>query len=129
MKSAVSLLCVVLAGCATVPDPMSTTERHEAHSPIACTSKAQCDVMWQRAQVYVANHAGFKMQTVSDSIISTFGPANISGLTTKLAWTVTRLPTMSGGASITARADCANLWCYPDPDNSLLEFRRFVMAP
>jgi len=129
VKSAVGLYCVVLAGCSTAP-PMTQTEKIEAHLPISCTSKAQCDVMWQRAQVFVADHAGFKIQTLSDSIISTFGPTGSgTSLATNVAWSVTKLPTASGGAVLNARAGCGGAACFPDPEYSLLQFRRFVMTP
>lgn len=114
---------LALAGCAT--QQLSPADQSEAQRPIECSDKAQCDRYWSRAQVFVAQHSGYRIQIANESIISTFGPF---GSSTDLAWNVTRLANSTGGATISASVSCANIFgCIPQQSPTLLQFRRFVM--
>ena len=86
-------LILSIASCATTP-ALSAADQLELSQPLTCSSKGECDRYWQRAQVFVSQNAGYKMQTVTDSIIQTFGPF---GSRVELAWSVTRLPNSGGG--------------------------------
>lgn len=111
-----------LAGCATTPaDP---TTMYIAQKPLICKDKAQCDIFWQRAQAWVGNNSGYKIQTVSDSIIQTYGPLNAK---VELAHLVTKVPNNDGSAQIFIKSNCANMFgCQPDRFVSIARFKTFV---
>ena len=64
----------LFAGCSTQGQVGAET-MEQATAPLTCTSKAECDAWWGRAQVWVTNHSDYKLQTVTDSIIQTAGPS------------------------------------------------------
>lgn len=116
------LLVALLAGCASAPkDPAVVAE---AHRPLICKDKAQCDLYWSRAQAWVANNGGYRIQTVSDSVISTYGPF---GGKVDLASQVTREAAADGSARIRIRLSCDNLFgCRPTPEEGAVSFKRYV---
>ena len=116
-------LIALLAGCVSAPnlDPALVAE---AHRPLMCKDKTQCDLYWSRAQAWVANNGGYRIQTVSDSIISTYGP---SGGRVELASQVTREANADGSARIRIRLSCDNRFvCRPTPEEGAVSFKRYV---
>jgi hypothetical protein len=96
----------------------------QATAPLTCANKAECDVWWSRAQVWVSNHSEYKLQTVTDSIIQTGGP---SGGKRALAYQITRTPSNEGTATIGFAAHCDNmLGCEPNPWKAGADFKEFV---
>lgn len=65
---------------------------------------AQCDRMWQAAQVWIAQNAAFRMQIANETVIETFGPRG--GPVGAAAFTLTRQRN-DIGARLTLRAVCA----------------------
>jgi hypothetical protein len=115
--------CMLAAGCSTRgqvgPDTMQ-----QATAPLTCTNKAECDAWWQRAQVWVSNHATYKMRTVTDSIIQTDGP---SGGKRALAYQITKTPNNNGSATVGFSAHCDNMFgCEPNPWKAGADFKQFV---
>lgn len=96
----------------------------EANEPLLCANKAQCDTYWQRAQVWVSTHSGYKVQTATDAIIQTYGPF---GAKVELAHQVLRLPNENGSARIIIKSNCDNIFgCHPEPYRAAVDFKRFV---
>lgn len=113
-----------LSACATAgPDPYTLAE---LQSPFICENKAQCDLFWQRAQVWIAQNSTYKIQTATDTVIQTYGPL---GSRVDLAFQITRIPNADGSAQIKMSAGCANIFgCRPDKFGAILEFRGFVKS-
>jgi hypothetical protein len=120
-----SCMLVLTAGCSTSgqvsPDTMQI-----ATAPLTCANKAECDVWWQRAQVWVADHAKYKIDTVTDSLIQTAGPA---GGRRALAYQITKTPNHDGSATIGFAAHCDSMFgCKPNPWQAGADFKQFVRA-
>ena len=123
------LLAVAAAGLsACVPMQFSdpATGNPASADPVLCIDKAQCDVYWQRAQAWVANNSEYRLQTVTDTILETFGP--LAGRT-GLAFRITKVPDDKGGARIFASPACGNVFgCSPTPTDAVVAFKRFVRS-
>ena len=119
------LLCsaVILWSCSQMPSPeLATTP--ESKEPVLCINKAQCDVYWQRAQGWVANNSGYRLQTITDIVIETSGPVSNK---TGLAFRITKVPDDKEGARIYVLPSCANVFgCSPSPTDAAIAFKRFV---
>lgn len=114
---------LALAGCASPGGGAPSISPEALQAPI-CKSQAQCNEAWRRAQVYVATHAGYKIQTATDSIIQTFGPADSSP---SIAFQVTRQPIGGGREQIVASASCDNLFgCIPRTAEAIAGFNAYV---
>ena len=108
----------LLSGCAPMPAPK------EAADPVLCTSKAQCDVFWQRAQAWVANNSEYRLETVTDTVLETYGP--LAGRT-GLAFRITKVPDDKEGARIYVLPACNNAFgCSPTPAAAITDFKWFV---
>lgn len=115
---------LVLAGCAVGPK-LDSFEIMEANEPLVCASKEQCDLYWQKAQIWVTENSHYRIQMANDTIIQTFGPANSSPY---LAYIITKHPdALSGGSRIKISGGCANIFgCNPPLINAALSFKRYV---
>jgi hypothetical protein len=114
----------VLAGCGQVPVVSNPATAPESAKPVLCVGKTQCDIFWQRAQAWVANNSGYRLQTVTDTVIETDGP---SVARAGLAYRVTRVPDDKDGARIYVLASCGNAFgCSPEPSAAVTAFKVFV---
>jgi hypothetical protein len=117
------LYLAATAGCATRgqvdPDVMQI-----ATKPLTCSSKAECDLWWQRAQSWVSSHSKYKIETATDSLIQTAGP---DGGKRALAYQITRAVNPDGTATIGFSAHCdGSLGCKPDPWEAGADFKQYV---
>lgn len=113
-----------ISGCA-VNQPL-TEEQKLAITPIKCSNKAQCDNFWQKTQVWVAKNSGYRIQTATDVLIQTYGPAN-SDVT--LAFTVIKEPNDENGASISMSASCDNIFgCTIPPVDAIAAYRKYILS-
>jgi hypothetical protein len=123
----IPMLCiaaVVLSGCAQMPSPGEPAANPVSAEPVLCINKDQCDVYWQRAQAWVANNSAYRLQTVTDTIIETYGPVAAQ---TGLAFRITKVPDDKEGARIYALPVCSNVFgCTPTPADAVVSFKRFV---
>lgn len=121
------LLCIaitLLSGCGQMPASGDPSASPASAEPVLCIDKAQCDVYWQRAQAWVANNSGYRLQTVTDTIIETYGPL---AARTGLAFRITKVPDDKEGARIYALPVCGNAFgCSPTPADALIAFKWFV---
>ena len=114
--SPLALLLAALSGCA-----MNTAALTQALAPAAgIGTEVHCDsgctVPWQRAQLWVANHAAMKVQTATDVLIQTY---NVTGYEPAYSITVTKTPQPVAGQYVIAISlSCGNLFgCNPkEPD-------------
>jgi hypothetical protein len=124
-KSLLAVLCVAAAGCSTQgqvdPDVMQI-----ATTPLTCSSKAQCDTWWQRAQAWVTSHSKYDVETATDTLIQTAGP---DGGKRALAYQITRTANPDGTATIGFAAHCdGSLGCKPNPWEAGADFKQFVRS-
>lgn len=89
MSRMLILSCAVLAGCGSpaplppkpIPEPVAITQP----TPV-CVGKQQCEAMWINAHEQLQMITGMRIQTATDSVLQTFGPARgaqLGGMATK----------------------------------------------
>jgi len=119
-----SIVAALLSGCGPIPIANDPAPTSASANPVLCVGKSQCDIYWQRAQAWVANNSEYRLQTVTDTVIETSGPALAR---TGLAFRVTRVPDDKDGARIFVLAGCGNaLGCSPASADAITSFKRFV---
>jgi hypothetical protein len=121
MRLTILTICFALAGCAHQSTPTA-----EAPQPITCQAGPDCDAKWSRAVSMIANNAGWKIQTQTDSLIQTY---NSTGGSTRPSYTVTKTAIGNGLYEITLSGGCDNFVCTPTITESRAKFYDFVMAP
>lgn len=103
-----------IAGCAAPQGSMVSEDEQNNLDPVICYEAKHCDAMWQRAQIWVINNAGYKIQIANDTVIQTYGP--LRGDSYGLAFTVTKAPRGKGFFEIDSRASCgSNAGCSQHP--------------
>jgi len=116
--------CVLLLGaCASTggDDPRLNPQVME---PVGCIDRAQCELYWQRARVWISSNSYYRVQLSSDSVIETYGP--LAGRM-ELAYRVLKIPDGAGGARITVTAECGNVFrCSPTVTDAIVAFKRFT---
>lgn len=123
MRTTVAVLLVPLvAGCAA-PAPSRETLM-AAHYPLTCSGPEECSLYWRRAQVWIARNSDYRIQSVTDTVITTYGPAPNA---TERAYQVIRAPGGDGREEITIGSRCANLFgCTTDAYERAAAFKQFV---
>ena len=110
-----------MASC--VAPQMSIQQIRAQESIPTCDTDAECEIMWNAAQVFVVQNSYFKMQTVSDAIIQTYGPTTAAGF----AFTVMKEPTGNGQHRVLVEAYCGNIFgCGENPWSVVLRFNDYV---
>jgi hypothetical protein len=71
--------------------------------PVVCDSG--CASEWQRAQLWVAKHSRWKIQTATDVLLQTYNP---SGYEPTYGFTATKEPLVGGKYRISLAMDCGN---------------------
>lgn len=84
-----------------------------------------CTIQWQRAQLWVANHAPMKIQTATDVLVQTYNPV---GYEPNYGITVTRAPHPKAGAyTISMELHCGNPFgCEPAANDVQRAFAHYV---
>lgn len=124
MKRSLSLLCytILLAGCAT-GSKLTLEQQNAAKEPLLCSTKQDCDLMWQRAQAWVANNSHWRIQIATDTLIQTYGPGNDA----YSAYTITKELNKENGARIRVTAKCGNQFgCVPAQIDSIYFFKQYL---
>lgn len=71
-------LLIFLTACASKPEFIPPRVTEVANMPVTCENKEQCDTMWAKAQIFVAQNAGYKIQVATDFIIETYSTSQLS---------------------------------------------------
>ncbi|EPZ6777013.1 hypothetical protein ACXPFP_005012, partial [Escherichia coli] len=83
-----------------------------------------CDFYWKRAQFWLANNSSWKIQTATDTLISTYNPSPNSPF---LAYQVSKMPNEDGSSRIFIKPFCDNMFgCQPNPYQAVVSFKNFV---
>jgi hypothetical protein len=113
---------VGLVGCA--PRSAPAFEKALLLTPVAgeaACEAAACEAMWQRAQVWIANHSVMRLQTATPAILSTFGPARMNPV---YGFQIVKEPTVSGASRITAQLSCGSSGTFTKCEPSEADVRR-----
>jgi uncharacterized protein YceK len=88
---------VLLSGCGTFYKPT-------AIATVPCEGQ-QCNDMWAKAQTWLVTHGRYRIQTVNDHVIQTFGPHE--NVYDGVAFTLTREKAPDGKTVIQIIGNCA----------------------
>ena len=95
---AMTLLALSVSACASFYQPSATAW-------VKCEDKAHCDTLWDRAQTWIATNGAYRLQTITQSVIQTYGPHdNVYG---RVAYTITKEGRPDGNTYIVIRGSCA----------------------
>ncbi|CAB3883713.1 hypothetical protein LMG26689_03617 [Achromobacter animicus] len=123
MRISLLFVAALVTGCAA---PVDHATKVRADAPIVCSGDQQCTKFWEGAQVWLAQHSAFKIQTVSSSVIQTYGPARNSPA---LAFTILKEPGIYGTHSIRIAATCDNMFgCQPNAITAIANFKDYLLA-
>lgn len=123
-KTINAILTVLLIASCAAQSPLNE-EQKDALQPVKCKDKNNCDLFWQRAQIWISQNSRWRIQTANDTIIQTYGPGNNDVI---LAYTVTKIPDSTGsGATITYKANCDNIFgCEVRPIDALVRLKKYI---
>lgn len=82
------------------PETLASAQ-HDAQKPILCSS--DCADKWALAQQWIADNSHWRIQTITDSLITTYGPEDGNSLP---AYTVKRIPIDGKSYQITFDVIC-----------------------
>lgn len=115
----------LLAGCAAAPSMQAARAEIEQTAPV-CTGEADCAAKWDAAQLWIAHHAAYKIQVLTNVMIETYNPGDASP---KIAVRVTKEPIGGGSYKLMANVWCNNIFgCIPDQWEAMRDFNREVGA-
>ncbi len=124
LYSAVISVAALISGCAT--QQLLTEEEFAALQPIHCPGKDQCDVIWQRAQLWIAKNSKYRIELANDVVIQTYGPFEAD---TDLAFRAYREQLPDGTANISFKALCGNwIGCERPPVGAIRDLKEFALA-
>ena len=117
----------ILAGCASPStNDLTPDDVAQLQEPLECQGKAACDLMWRRAQLWVAQHSGYKIQLATDVIIETHNARDYS---LRWAMRVIRDPITAERDRISLIPSCGNApLCSGSASKLDAEFRRDMRA-
>lgn len=106
------------------PAPSAATQA-AARKTLNCANSAQCDLYWKRAQIWIAQNSRYRVQSVTDTVLTTHGPS--SNMSAALAFQIIKIPAAGGSAQITIDANCyLPDQCRPHPIEAIAAFKGFV---
>lgn len=123
------LIFLALPLVAAPPKDRPTKEDVEKTIP-TCTGDVECKAKWGAAQRWILKNMEFKIQTVTDVFIETFGPRRQSAMAR-----VVKEPGEGKASKIVITISCQSIiggetdrGCFPDSVRGSLSFNEFVNA-
>lgn len=123
MNNPVLVLCTaaLMAACASTP-PLSPSQYREVYTPLTCEGADECGKLWRRAQIWVAENAGFKIQVATDAVIETYSAPAYSS---KWAMRLVRIPREGAKEELQLTLSCGQVpLCGAPEERMLLRFKR-----
>ncbi len=118
------LFCCLSLGCGIVSDRLQAPLAPAAGMGGGVRCAAPCQAEWTRAQLWLVNHAQWKLQLVNDVLLQTYNPT--TGDPT-YGFTVTKEPQSDGSGMIRMTVFCGNLYgCDPKPPDVGKAFYYYV---
>jgi hypothetical protein len=123
-RTVVSVIAVLIAGCAALPKQLVGGEP-STPTPV-CKGVADCDAKWSAARSFLGSHTSYQIQNDSVDRLETFNPSEVTvGLRAKVNKTIQP----DGSYAIVAKFWCNNLiQCKPNADTTLEDFNRTIGA-
>lgn len=107
--------------------PLSVEDRMEYATPLICIEKSECDIWWQRAQIWLTKNSAWKIQTATDYVITTYYPSRRD---VTWGYQVTREPVEGEpdqqAININLVCRLVDSECVPDRTQSVISFKRYV---
>lgn len=129
MKYIVATFALALAGCglpAKAPSSMTSAEVAEYNTPIDCDGAEECGLLWRRAQAWVVQNSGFKIQIATDAIVETYNPPTYS---TRWAFRITRTPITKTRERIQVEPNCGEVpLCSRRKDSMVAAFNAYLRS-
>lgn len=123
-----ALVALHLGGCAAPRvDRLSDEDLRELSEDLVCEGADACAFMWRRAQVWVVNNAGYKIQTATDTVIETFNPAR--AYESRWAIQIVRHPLTPTRDRLELRPSCGASPLCGSATRLELKFKREMRAP
>lgn len=125
MRRVVSLcaLLVVLVGCSMTSNRIQSALAPAVNMPSGLFCEGACRDEWTRAQLWIANHAQWRIELATEAVIRTAHPLTSDP---SYSFSVTKEP-RSGGAMIRLTMACGNLYgCDPTQDDVGRAFYYYV---
>jgi hypothetical protein len=122
--SVLILFILLLIGCSTVSNRIQTslTQAIDIGNSITCHNN--CKQEWERAQIWLAKHSKWKIQTVTDVLIQTFYPV---GSEPSYGFSITKEPAGQGNYIIRMELVCGNMFgCDPKPQDVKKAFYYYI---
>lgn len=120
-----TILCALLAalaGCAARGPDLSESQRAELERPLDCDGAEACSKLWRRAQIWVAENAGYKIQVATDAVIETF---NATSGSTRFAMRVVRIPRAGTREELQLSLSCGDFpLCGISKEKMAIRFKR-----
>lgn len=111
---------ILLGGCLAATPVMLGPAANAG--PVTCDTN--CTTSWERAQLWLAKHSRWKIQTATDVMIQTYNPPEHD---TSYGFTATREPLGGGRYTITLTLHCANfIRCDPKESDVVSAFNYYV---
>lgn len=111
----------LILAIACVPQPMALGPATDAGPPYCDTT---CGVMWERAQVWLATHARYKIQIATDALLETYNPIDHDP---DYGFSVVKEPAPSGAHWIVMTTTCGNWFgCSPRAADVIRAFYYYV---
>ena len=119
----VAITGLLLSGCAD--NIVSPELNSEAHVPLTCANKQQCDLYWSRAQIWISDHSFFRIQTVTDTVLNTYGPDQYN----HISWQLARIPNADGSARIKITPNCdIQILCVKQVYQDVVSLKEYVRS-
>ena len=115
-------LVVAVVGCATRKEPLSDYDLAELAEPLECKGVVECGRLWRKAQAWVVQNAGYKIQSATDAYLQTY---NAQSYSSNWAMQLTRMPIGPDTERINLDPSCGPTpLCKEDSSLIIARFRR-----
>lgn len=103
-------IAALVAACAPIKrEPVDLSwrdltpqESSDLGKAVTCVGQERCAAMWRKAQTWIVNNSGWKIQIASDGIVQTYGPTDAG----TMAYRLTRRPLPDGSEVFELAASC-----------------------
>lgn len=118
------LVLFCLSGCSITSKRLQSTLVPASGIGDSVFCAQGCASEWARAQLWIVNHAHWKIQTANDVLIQTYNPGNSD---VSYGFTITKEPHSDGRSLIRLALACGNMFgCDPTPDDVRKAFYYYV---
>ena len=118
--SVLAITCILVAACVGTRPIMLGAAANAG--PVTCDTN--CTTAWERAQLWIAKHARWKIQTATDVLIQTYNPPEQDASYGLIA---TKEPVGGGRYTIRLALRCANfIRCNPSQADVASAFNHYV---